>query len=294
MTTTPQQPPRRYAVIDIGSNAVRLNMGIVTEEGQFISETFTRIPLLLGRSTFSSSSKNAARINKPTQKKLAQALCGMRLLIKSMSPRAWRAVATAALRCASNRDEVLQMLRADAGVAVKVLTGAQEAAVIGRFVAAQFPKQRAILNIDVGGGSSDAALIINNKSGGKVVAAETFAIGTVRQNGGSEDEKQRLQTWLATHSKHKNLLVCASGGNVRRLVGDGETLTPRALQQWQRQTKTHTPHQLATRHDMPLDHARRLNTTISIYQQILTTTNRPLHPISGGLAEAVLRDLATR
>lgn len=276
---------KRYAVVDIGSNAVRLNMGLVLPDGSFLSETFTRIPLSLGRSSFSQQ----AVIRKPVQRRLVLALGGMRGLIRSMAPVAWRAVATAALRNARNGGEVVQFVRQECGVRIQVLSGEQEAAIIGRFVAAQFPAHRRLLNVDVGGGSSDCAII----DSGLVVAAETFAIGTVRAGGGEDAEKKRMQAWLAAHYP-AGAVVCGSGGNVRSLVASQQALDARALQRWARAVAQATPVQIATQYGMSADHAARLDTTIAIYKLIFSITRAPLHPISGGLAEAVIRDLAAK
>ena len=143
-----------------------------------MEEMFTRVPLRPMEGV-------AGKISPAAEKNLLKVLSGLRLLIESLKPKSWQAVATAALRDCKNRDALLDKIHRLAGVSVRVLSGREEAETVGRFVAAQFSPKRTLLNVDCGGGSTDCAIVAN----GKVAAAETFTVGTARPDCGGAAEK---------------------------------------------------------------------------------------------------------
>ena len=127
------ESPRRLAVIDIGSNAVRLHVALLHQaEDDCLTEVFTRVPLALGVDVFGEGDN---RIGPPLEK----IVDGMKRLIDSMQPLAWQAVATAALRQARNRQATLNRLRKNVGVSVRILSGEEEAALIGCSIGARHP-----------------------------------------------------------------------------------------------------------------------------------------------------------
>ena len=276
---------KRYAVIDIGSNATRLNIGVMNG-GEFISETFARVPLALGEDAFSAS----RRIRRPRQKRLRKAVGGMRGLIDSMAPVVWQAVATAALRAASNRAEVLGDIERDCGVAVRVLSGEEEAELVGEFVAAQFAG--AVLNLDVGGGSSDCALVV----GGRVEKVGSFAVGTARDLRECGDETRRMRQWLRDlmrelAGREAALTLSASGGNVRKIA----KLCPLDAANLARERERVRAMSVARRmaaYDLTADKARRLDSTLALYLDILAVTGGEIHPVKGGLAESIIHRMA--
>ena len=276
---------RRYAVIDIGSNAVRLLVGVCDDAGAFLPELFTRVPLTLGRGGFATR-----RINADNRRRLSQTLTGMRLLIDSMRPVArWRAVATAAVREAKNRHAVLAAIKDDCGIRVRVLSGNEEAKIIGRFAAAQF-SATAVLNIDTGGGSTDCALIHDDN-----MTYASFGVGTSRA--AADAELTRLRRWLrqavATHGD--GMIVCASGGSVRKLAElCGGKITAQQLGLWRRRIAALPPLAVAARYDLSPDRAVNMKAAIDIYRFVLAAVGggREMLPISGGLGEAVIQQLA--
>jgi exopolyphosphatase/guanosine-5'-triphosphate,3'-diphosphate pyrophosphatase len=88
-----------------------------------------------------------------------------------------RAVGTAALRDASNRDEFLARAAAIIGHPVEVISGLEEARLIHLGVQTQWPhpKQR-VLMMDIGGGSAELIL----SEGGRLVEAFSKPLGALR------------------------------------------------------------------------------------------------------------------
>ena len=166
-------PPVRIAVIDIGSNASRLLVARASagplsggaRVARVTDEMFARAPVRLGEEAFSAKGE----ISRLTMHRLGMTLLGFRAVMLAQEPDKWGAFATAALREAKNGSKVAQYLKRQAGVPVEVLSGAQEARIVGRYVAAQFPKA-SLVCADIGGGSAD--LIFAQE--GRVKSADEF------------------------------------------------------------------------------------------------------------------------
>lgn len=274
--------PRRFAVIDIGSNATRLLIGLVDEEGKFFREIFTRMPLALGGGTYDA----ARRIRAEKSRRLQQTISAMLLFMDAMRPvAARRVVATAALRDAANRAAVVAAVKRRCGIAVDILSGMEEAEIIGQFVAMQF-SGASVLNIDVGGGSTDCALLENGVS----ARADSFAVGTARAGGGDAAEKTRLRRWLAQARRDKPL-ISGSGGSVRALNKICGKISSPQLATWRKKLTKMTPLQISERYGLSPDRAANIIAAVKIYQLILKDGGI-MRPVSGGLAEAALQKLA--
>src|SRR6185437_2392184 len=88
-----------------------------------------------------------------------------------------RAVATSAVRDASNQDEFLQRAGTALGTNIEIISGQEEARLIHLGVEARWPrpKERTLI-IDVGGGSAE--LIVSQN--GEIVDATSRPLGAVR------------------------------------------------------------------------------------------------------------------
>ncbi|MFM9007175.1 MAG: exopolyphosphatase, partial [Bacteroidota bacterium] len=107
----------RFASIDIGSNAVRLLLCNVYDDGQeaiFKKAELVRMPIRLGEDVFRSGSVSDEKI---------QALCktmkAFRLLIEVFGAVSFRACATAAMREATNASEVIAAVRKESGITIE-------------------------------------------------------------------------------------------------------------------------------------------------------------------------------
>ncbi len=87
------------------------------------------------------------------------------------------AVATSAVREASNRDEFLDRAWSEAGVRVEVVSGAEEARLIHLGVLQAVPAfDRRVLVVDIGGGSTEFVVGL----GGEVLGARSLKLGAIR------------------------------------------------------------------------------------------------------------------
>ena len=161
----------RYAAVDIGSNSVRM-MAAEVNQGETRILAQDRQVTRLGESVFRSG-----RIAKEALDFLCANLQRMAVTCSRLDVLALRAVATSAVRDASNREEFLQRTGAALGTNVEVISGPEEARLIHLGVEARWPrpKERTLI-IDVGGGSAE--LIISH--GGQLVDAVSKPLGAVR------------------------------------------------------------------------------------------------------------------
>ena len=207
---------RKYAAIDIGSNAIRLLVqNIVEAPGrpvQFHKNTLIRVPVRLGEDSFTAgviSPENALRIRKSLQAFL--------LLMEVSGVEKYRACATSAIREASNGAGVLGEIQRELGMRVEVIDGKTEASIIARTDLRQLIQQdKSYLYIDVGGGSTEFTLF----SGGDLVASQSFRIGTVRllQQKVTGQDWDDLEQWIRKETADRpNLSIIGSGGNINKL-----------------------------------------------------------------------------
>jgi len=177
----------RYAAIDIGSNSIRMLAAEVNSpnstSGQAIpgqaipGQTMQvlaaeRQVVRLGKTVFREGKLAASEIELA-----CQVLTRMADQYRKLDVMGVRAVGTAALRDASNRDEFLARASAILGHPVEVISGLEEARLIHLGVQNLWPhpKQR-VLMMDVGGGSAELIL----SEGGRLVEAFSKPLGALR------------------------------------------------------------------------------------------------------------------
>lgn len=162
----------RYAAIDIGSNSVRM-MAAETERGgplKVLAED--RQVTRLGESVFRTGS-----IAAPALDYLCATLLRMVAAYKPLGVLATRAVATSAVRDASNGEEFVQRVSAVLGQPVEIISGQEEARLIHLGVETRWPHaDERILIIDIGGGSAE----IIEAEHGAMKAAFSRPLGAVR------------------------------------------------------------------------------------------------------------------
>ncbi len=140
--------------IDIGTNTTRVLVaeardGVLTEVLQ--RRAFTR----LGRGLQAGGEIPAARIAET-----ASVVAEQHALAEQAGATSIRAVATAVIRRAANRDEFVDAIRAHGGVEVCVLNGEEEArlAFLGATRTLGRPLEGRVAVVDVGGGSTEIAV----------------------------------------------------------------------------------------------------------------------------------------
>jgi len=162
----------RYAAIDIGSNSIRMLAADVHPLQPMQVLAADRQVVRLGKTVFLEGKLGAAEMESA-----CQVLTRMVEQYRKLDVMGVRAVGTAALRDASNRDEFLARAAAILGRPVEVISGLEEARLIHLGVQSVWPHPKhRVLMMDVGGGSAELIL----SEGGRLVEAFSKPLGALR------------------------------------------------------------------------------------------------------------------
>jgi exopolyphosphatase/guanosine-5'-triphosphate,3'-diphosphate pyrophosphatase len=144
----------RYAAVDIGSNSVRMEAAEVNggEAPRILASE--REVTRLGASVF-----RTGRVSHDAMEFLSGVLARMAAVYRRLDVVGVRAVATAAIRDASNQQEFLARASAALGSEIEIISGQEEARLIHLGVHTRWPhpKERFLI-IDIGGGSAEIIL----------------------------------------------------------------------------------------------------------------------------------------
>ncbi len=207
---------RKFAAIDIGSNAMRLLIAnIVEEEGketQFSKSSLVRVPIRLGQDAFT-----VGEITEENIERMIDAMKAFKLLMKVHKVEKYMACATSAMREAYNGKEVVEMIKKKADIKIEIIDGKKEAAIIASTDLHYLLKtEQTYLYVDVGGGSTEFSLFSN----GKMIVSKSFKIGTVRllNNMVSDIVWQEIEKWIKTNTdEYEQVTLIGSGGNINKL-----------------------------------------------------------------------------
>ena len=156
----------RIAAIDIGSNSIKLVVVEATASDSFAVLAREKESVRLGHETLSKQ-----RLAPQAIERAVETINRFRSIAEARGTERLVAVATASVREAHNSSEFIKEIDRKTGVKVEILSGIEEARLIG--VAASqgcAPPGVALLNIDIGGGSTEISLMRDG------VAAELFSI----------------------------------------------------------------------------------------------------------------------
>ena len=184
-----------YAAIDIGSNAVRLLIKSVNEEGSpeglLRKVQLIRIPLRLGEDAFTTG-----EISEGKAEKLIRLMKAYKQLMKIFEVSDYRACATSAMRDARNGKEITRKIEKKTGIRVEIIDGQEEAHIVyDNHIEQLFASGQNYLYVDVGG-------------------------GTVRMLSGmvKNEEKEQMRTDLqALAAEYAPIQIIGSGGNINKL-----------------------------------------------------------------------------
>ncbi len=157
----------RKAVIDLGTNTFHLLIADVGADGQ-LTEVYRE------RQFVKLASAGIATIGEAPFARGLAALRHYRKQIDAHAADTVQAIGTAALRTASNGHEFLQRAQEEAGIAIQLISGDEEARLITQGVLLALPPlEDRILIMDIGGGSTE--FIIADQQG--VHWRQSFPIG---------------------------------------------------------------------------------------------------------------------
>ena len=208
---------KKYAAIDIGSNAVRLlisNIVLVEdEEPKFKKSSLIRVPIRLGADAFISGT-----ISEENSKRMVDAMKAFKLLMDVHGVERYKACATSAMRDASNGKQLIQRIQKEAAIDIEIINGKKEAQIIASTDLTELIEgHKSYLYVDVGGGSTEFTVFSKQK----LIASKSFKMGTVRLLNKEIDKKEtwkEIKKWIEMHTKDlKKIVLIGSGGNINKI-----------------------------------------------------------------------------
>ena len=281
----------RIAAVDIGSNAIRLFVAeVFLDSGKIELDkiSHTRIPIRLGEDVFT-----FGRISEKKEIQLTQVLLGMKLLIDSLGVEHFRFCATSAMRSAENGREVVNALEIKTGIAIDILSGAEEADIIfGNFEQQELPKTKNYLFIDVGGGSTELSIIENFER----KHSQSFEIGTVRMLINEQEKVPRaISFWLKEYlNAGLDYEAIATGGNISSAFKmlekkQREPVAVKELETLLRALSKLTTHERVKKFAIRPDRADVIVPALNLYTQVANSANiEKIFAPKFGLADGIV------
>ena len=208
---------KKYAAIDIGSNAVRLlisNIVLVKdEEPKFKKSALIRVPIRLGADAFISGT-----ISEENSIRMIDAMKAFKLLMNVHGVEKYKACATSAMRDSSNGSELIARIKEEADISIEIIDGKKEAQIIASTDLSQLIEgHKSYLYVDVGGGSTEFTVFSKQK----LVASKSFKMGTVRLLNKEVNKKEtwkEIKKWIEANTKDlKKIVLIGSGGNINKI-----------------------------------------------------------------------------
>jgi exopolyphosphatase / guanosine-5'-triphosphate,3'-diphosphate pyrophosphatase len=284
------------AAIDIGSNTTRV---LVAEpiDGQLKKvmeqRAYTRISKAVdadGAITVEKTEEVGELV--ATQVRLARELGAVEI----------RAVATAAVREASNGAEVAAAISAAAGVEVEILSGEEEGrlAFIGATKSLGHPAEGSIGVVDIGGGSTEVILGTTTEGVDLVrswqIGSGVLADELISSDPPSAAEIRRVRDHIedffdGVEIPHPAQAVAVGGSatSLRRLVG--AVLEYETLERAIRVLSADPAVEVAKRFELDPRRVRILTTGVLLLEKVSELLGQPLQIGKGGLREGIILDL---
>ncbi len=207
---------KKYAAIDIGSNAMRLLITNIIEQDevptQFNKSALIRVPIRLGQDAFT-----VGEISEENVERMIDAMNAFKLLMKVYKVEKYKACATSAMREAYNGKEVAEIIKEKSTIDIDIIDGKTEAAIIASSdLHGLLSTDKTYLYLDVGGGSTEFSLF----SEGKMVASKSFKNGTIRllNNMVNDVVWVEIEKWIkSTCEPYDNVTLIGSGGNINKI-----------------------------------------------------------------------------
>lgn len=287
---------KKYAAIDIGSNAVRLLIAnIIEEKGKpprFKKSSLVRVPIRLGADVFLKQ-----RISKENTQRMLDTMLAFKLLMKSHKVYKYKACATSAMREAENGKKVADLIFDKTDIIIDIIEGEEEAAIIAATdLHAFIDDNKTYLYVDVGGGSTEFTVIHNGES----VTSKSFKIGTVRLLNDivKQETWKALEIWIKTHTSfYEKIDVIGSGGNINKIFkisgkAIGKPLTYFYLTSYYNLLQTYSYDERITELDLNQDRADVIIPATRIYLSAMKWSGaKDMYVPKIGLADGIIKSI---
>lgn len=287
---------KKYAAIDIGSNAVRLLISnIIEQDGEsviFKKNSLVRVPIRLGADVFLNG-----EISEYNQERMIDTMKAFSLLMKSHGVTRYKACATSAMREANNSQPLSLKVLNTCGISIDIIDGEEEAAIIAATDLNTFiDPNKTYLYVDVGGGSTEFSIIHN----GDKVKSKSFRIGTVRLlNDIVKNETWfELEQWIKENTKHYyKIELIGSGGNINKIFkisgkDIGKPLTYFYLTSYYKMLQTYSYEERITKLNLNQDRADVIIPATRIYLSAMKWSGaKDIYVPKIGLSDGIIKSM---
>jgi len=287
---------KKYAAIDIGSNAVRLLISnIIEQDGEsviFKKNSLVRVPIRLGADVFLNG-----EISEYNQERMLDTMKAFSLLMKSHGVTRYKACATSAMREANNSQPLSLKVLNTCGISIDIIDGEEEAAIIAATDLNTFiDPNKTYLYVDVGGGSTEFSIIHN----GDKVKSKSFRIGTVRLlNDIVKNETWfELEQWIKENTKHYyKIELIGSGGNINKIFkisgkDIGKPLTYFYLTSYYKMLQTYSYEERITKLNLNQDRADVIIPATRIYLSAMKWSGaKDIYVPKIGLSDGIIKSM---
>ncbi|HTL08080.1 MAG TPA: hypothetical protein VL307_07495 [Chitinophagaceae bacterium] len=286
----------RLAAIDIGSNAARLLISDVVRNSEgkpdFNKLNLVRVPLRLGFDVFEKKEISAQKTEM-----ILQTIRAYKCLIDVYEVRHVKACATSAMRDAVNSPAIIERVKRETGIEIKVISGDEEAAVIyENHIAENLDKDHSYLYIDVGGGSTELTFFSQNQ----LVFKQSFNIGTIRllKNQVTESHWDEMKNYIRDKTKgQKSVVAIGTGGNINKVFSmskkkDGKPLPLDLLKDYYKELSSFSLYARMRVYNLREDRADVILPAIQIYINVMRWASiEEIFVPKIGLADGLLHTL---
>jgi exopolyphosphatase / guanosine-5'-triphosphate,3'-diphosphate pyrophosphatase len=286
------------AAIDIGSNTTRVLVA-EPQEGQLRKVMEQRAYTRIGK-----ASKHDGRIDAEKIAELADVVTTQVRLAEEIGAEAIRIVATAAIREARNRDQVVEEIERVAGAPVEVLSEHEEGtlAFLGATKTLGHPAEGEIGVVDVGGGSTEIILgtvargvrDLMSFSIGSGTLADDFLHADPPSAAEIRKLREHIDDFFAGVEVRKPEQAVAVGGSatsLSKLVGS--VLEYETLERAVRVLAADPLTEVGKRFELDPRRVRLLPAGVLMLEKLSELLGQPLQIGKGGLREGVILDLLT-
>ncbi|MCM0599043.1 Ppx/GppA family phosphatase [Periweissella fabalis] len=209
---------KKFAIIDLGSNSARMTISEIHPDG-----SYTVLERMQEMVRLSNNMGPKKVLQKPEIERTLKALDGFNQAIHKYDDITVRAVATAAVRQATNQAKFLELVQTKVGLTLEVLTGEQEAHYDYLGVINTLNVSNTLI-LDTGGASSELIFVVDKESRhevsipvGAVNISEKFlekdkiSAAALFQAFTAVDERLNSISWL--RQAHEFPLVVLGGSN---------------------------------------------------------------------------------
>ena len=287
---------KKYAAIDIGSNAVRLLIANVIEQKgkpvQFKKSSLVRVPIRLGADVFMKQ-----KISKENTERMLDTMLAFKLLMKSHKVVKYKACATSAMRESQNGKQVVGRVLKESGINIDIIGGEEEAAIIAATDLHKYiDPNKTYLYVDVGGGSTEFTVFDQ----GKPITSKSFKIGTVRLLNDMVVKESwiELEKWITNNAKtYEKIAVIGSGGNINKIFkisgkALGKPLTYFYLTSYYNTLQSYSYEERITELDLNQDRADVIIPALRIYLFAMKwSSSKHIYVPKIGLADGIIKSI---